>query len=148
MPAVESVSRKWVRRVDTCSEKTNQQGQKYTISYFGSGVRTKKFNGVSIPQNYVFFRKNARTTPITADELDVRRNFSDASKWAKQAVTSLSVLTTNQQKYMQSNDEHKTCKGVWAGDYGFRGFCFAVAMAMLGNGETLPANYELPALSE
>lgn len=145
MPAVEGISRKWARRKDTCAEVTNQQGQKHVKTFFGSGVRTKIFNGEMVQQNYLFLRQAARITPVSADEIKQRSNFSKASKWAKLATTSLTVLSQNQVKYVESkHDKTKRIQGVWAGDYGFRGFCFAVAMSMLGKGTTLPEDGELP----
>ena len=95
--------------------------------------------------NYLFLRQNARTTPLSEDELVVRENFRSASRWVKDAMEDLSVVTGNQQKFLTSKTENKRVKGVSAIDYGMRGWMFAIAMKMLGNDETLPTNHQIPA---
>ena len=148
MPAVESVSRKFALRRETCSKTVNQQNQEHVNTYMGSGARTKKYNGGFVLQNYFFMRKYARQSALSADEIANRSNFTLASKWAKGAATDLMAISHNQAIFVQSNNGGKssTVKGVWAGDYNFRGFCFAVAMAILAGGDTLPQNHELPSI--
>ena len=142
---VESISRKFALRAIKCSEKGNQQGQVYTPVYIGAACRLKPFNGTTVKMNYLFLRQNARTTPLSEDELVVRENFRSASRWVKDAMEDLSVVTGNQQKFLTSKTENKRVKGVSAIDYGMRGWMFAIAMKMLGNDETLPTNHQIPA---
>ena len=147
MPAVETVSRKFALRRETCSEKTNNQGQKNVFSYFGSGTRKKMFNGGLIDQNYLFMRKNARQTEPSSSEMTARAAFAEGVQWAKAAAKDLTALSHNQAAWVQSvhSGGAKTIKGLWGGNYSFVGYLRAVAIKMANAGETLPVNHQLPA---
>lgn len=142
---VESISRKFALRAVKCTTHTNQQGQKYTPVYIGAACRMKPFRGTTVKMNYLFLRQNARTSPLTEDELTVREHFRDSSRWVAAAMEDLSAVTGNQTKFVDSKYHGKRIKGVSAVDYGMRGWMFAIAMAMLGDDETLPQNHQLPA---
>lgn len=142
---VESISRKFALRKIKCTTHANQQGQQYTPVYIGAACRLKPFRGTTVKMNYMFLRQNARTNPLSEGELTVRENFRQASRWVKAAWEDLSAVTANQQKFVTSKKENAPIKGVSAVDYGMRGWMFAIAMAMLGNDETLPTNHQLPA---
>lgn len=144
MPVVETISRKFALRRETCTLKTSQQKESNTFSYMGSGARVKMFNGGLVTQNYFFMRKNARSTALSADEQTNRDNFRSVAVWRKAVKGDLSKLSANQAKYRGSLNEHKTIEGVWAGDYSFDGFIFAVGMAILSGGGTLPQDHALP----
>lgn len=145
MPVVETISRKFALRRETCTLKTSQQKESNTFNYMGSGARVKMFNGGLVTQNYFFMRKNARTSALSADETTNRSNFTAVAIWRKAVREDLSKLSSNQAKYRESLQQNKTIEGVWAGDYSFSGFIFAVGMAILGNGGTLPQDHALPA---
>lgn len=144
MPVVETISRKFALRRETCTLKTSQQKETNTFSYMGSGARVKMFNGGLVTQNYFFMRKNARTSALSADETTNRSNFRDVAVWRSAVRQDLSKLSANQAKYRESLNEHKTIKGVWAGDYSMDGFIFAIGMAILADGGTLPQDHALP----
>lgn len=145
MPVVETISRKFALRRETCSTKTNQQGQTSVFSYMGSGTRMKRFNGGLVNQNYFFMRKIARQTEPSSDEMNARASFTEGVRWAKAAAHDLSALSHNQLAFAESSKTGKTIKDVWAGDYTFNGFLRAVAIKMANDGETLPQNHQLPA---
>ena len=145
MPVVETISRKFALRRETCTLKTSQQKETNTFSYMGSGARVKMFNGGLVTRNYFFMRKNARSSALSAAETENRDNFRSVSIWRSGVRQDLSKLSANQAKYRESLNEHKTIKGVWAGDYSFDGFIFAIGMAILGDGGTLPQDHALPA---
>lgn len=145
LPVVETISRKFALRRETCTLKTSQQKESHTLSYMGSGARVKMFNGGLVTQNYFFMRKNARQTPLSTDETMNRSNFTACAKWRSALRQDLAKISANQAKYRESLNEHKKIKGVWAGDYSFDGFVFAVGMAILGDGGTLPQDHALPA---
>ena len=145
MPVVETISRKFALRKEKCSLKSNQQGETACLMYMGSGTRKKKFNGTMVTQNYFFMRKNPRTSVASSTELDIREAFKAGNAWAVAARKDLTAIAINQQKYLQSQNEHKKIKGYWAGDYTISGFLRAVAISMAINGEELPQNHQLPA---
>lgn len=145
MPVVETISRKFALRSEKCSLKSNQQGETACLSYMGSGTRKKKFNGSMVVANYFFMRKNPRTSIASSTELDIREAFKTGNAWAVAARKDLTAIALNQQKYLQSQNEHKTIKGIWAGDYTLFGFLRAIAIKMANAGETLPQNHQLPA---
>ena len=145
MPVVETISRKFARRRETCSKKTNQQGEVSVFSYMGSGTRQKRFNGGLVNQNYFFMRKIARSTEPSSSEMAVRAAFTEGVLWAKAAAADLSALSHNQAAWAESSKTGKTIKGVWAGDYSYTGYLRAVAIKMAYAGETLPVNHQLPA---
>lgn len=147
MPVVESISRKFALRKETCSLKGSDQGQTNVFSYMGSGTRRKKFNGTVITQNYFFMRKNARLTQPSSSELDARAAFTAGHAWALAAKSDLMAITQNQIKYKESNASggSKRIKGLWAGDYTVFGWLCAIAIKMANAGETLPQDHILPA---
>lgn len=146
MPVVESISRKFALRRETCSKKSNTQGQVNVFTYMGSGTRTKKFNGGVINANYFFMRKYARQSPISSAETDARAYFINGNAWMRAAFTDLMAITNIQLKYKESNASggSKRIKGLWAGDYTVKGWVAAIAIKMLHDGETLPQDHSLP----
>lgn len=147
MPVVESISRKFALRKETCSLKGNDQGQTDVVQYMGSGTRTKKFNGTFVTQNYFFMRKNARLTQPSSSELDARAAFTQGNAWALAARSDLMAITANQQKFKESNASggSKRIKGLWAGNYTMLSWMRAIAIKMVNDGETLPQDHLLPA---
>lgn len=147
MPVVESISRKFALRRETCSTKTFGDKIIAPVQYMGSGARRHYVAGMGIvSKNYFFMRKFARSTPITSDEQLNRSYFESVSKWNKLVWKSLSVLTQNQEKWEQAvADLSKTIKGVSAKGYNRLGWSFAIGMKIKQADETLPANGALPA---
>lgn len=147
MPVVESISRKFALRRETCSNKTVGQKEIGPVQYMGSGARRHFVAGLgTVKRNYFFMRKYARSTPITTEEQLNRSYFELVSKWNKKVWHNLSVLTANQEKWDQAvADLSKTIKGVSAAGYNRLGWSFAIGMKMKANDETLPDTGALPA---
>lgn len=149
MPVVESISRKFALRRETCS--TKQVGEKIVapVQYMGSGTRTRKIAGYgTINKNYFFMRKYGRTSPISVEEQINRTNFLKVSKWNKALWKNLTHLTETQQKWVDAcEDLSLTIKGVSAAGYETpKGWSFAIGMAILAEdqGAVLPDG-QLPA---
>lgn len=147
MPVVESISRKFALRRETCSKKKIGDKEIGPDQFMGAGVRKHFVAGLgTVKRNYFFMRKNARSTFVTDNEQLNRSYFESVSKWNKQVWKSLSVLTQNQEKWEEAlADLSKTIKGVSAAGYNRIGWSFAIGMKIKQAGETLPANYALPA---
>lgn len=147
MPVVESISRKFALRRDTCATKVIGHKQIGPVQYMGSGARRQNIAGYGIVRNnYFFMRKFVRSTPVTSEEQLIRSYFASVSKWNKLVWKSLSVLTQNQEKWEEAcADFSKTIKGVSAKGYDYRGWSFAIGMKIKQADETLPANGALPA---
>lgn len=147
MPVVESISRKFALRRETCSTKTIGDKIIAPVQYMGSGARRHFVAGLgTVTKNYFFMRKFARSTFVTDDEQLNRSYFGSVSKWNKLVWKSLSVLTQNQEKWEQAvADPSLTIKGISARGYNSHGWSFAIGMAIKKADETLPANGALPA---
>lgn len=148
MPVVESISRKFALRKETCSKKESQQGEEHVMTYMGSGTRRKVFGGTVVTQNYFFMRKNPRLTQPSSSELDAREAFVAGLAWADLASKDLTAVAYNQARYLESRNEKKRVKGYWAGDYTIKGWLRAIAIHMSNEGETLPADHRVPAFDE
>ena len=138
MPVVEHISRKFALRKETVSRNGISNG------YMGAGVRYKVVDGESMKVNFFFMRKNARTSALSAKEIEGQNRFVNAQKWVKDANEDLGAITDNQIKYRDCRYNGKTIKGISAKNYSMRGFMFAVAYKMLKNSETLPVDHILP----
>ena len=138
---VESVSRKLTLRRNTASStmKVGEGAGRTTIEkeisrYMGSGVRTIRRNDIGVvKKNYFFVRFNARTTPITPDEQQVRTLFSKASKLAARWQQDLASLADQQNAY----NNHLPRKGVTSYGMSVRQFRFNVACRVLEDGGTV-----------
>lgn len=77
---LESVSRKFVPKKETCSGGTEAGPVKLAASgWMGGGVRTSGRAGLgSCERNYVIMRANARLTQPTPNEIAIRTNFTKA----------------------------------------------------------------------
>lgn len=146
MPVVESISRKFALRRETCAYKHIGDKEISPTQFMGAGVRRHFIAGLgTVNRNYFFMRKHARSTFVTDNEQLTRSYFGSVSKWNKLVWKSLSVLTQNQEKWEEAcADLSKTIKGVSAAGYNSRGWSFAIGMKIKSNGETLPANGALP----
>lgn len=149
IPVVEHISRKFALRKETVSLKpfrgdATTQVQVST-GYMGAGVRSKVVDGSSMLTNYLFMRKNPRTSAPSASELQARAAFTACQQWVKDAQEDLGAITDNQIKYHDCRYSGKTIQGISAKNYGMRGFMFAVAMKIRKSGGTLPVDHILPA---
>ena len=147
IPVVEHISRKFALRKETVSLKQYRGDQHVLVStgYMGAGVRSKVVDGGSTFVNYLFMRKNPRTSPVSPSELQARAAFTACQAWVKAANEDLGAITDNQIKYADCRYHGKTIQGVSAKNYKMNGFMFAVAMKIRKSGGTLPADHNLPA---
>lgn len=149
MPVVESISRKFALRRETCS--TKQVGDKVIapVQYMGSGTRSRKIAGYgNIKKNYFFMRKYGRTGPITVKEQLHRTDFMKIAKWNKAIWKDLSVITDNQEKCQAAfEDTSLKIHGISAAGYEtWKGYTFAIGMALIKDNPMYDlSNHELPA---
>lgn len=149
MPVVESISRKFALRRETCSTKNVGDKIIAPVQYMGSGTRTRNIAGYGkINKNYFFMRKYGRTSTISIAEQLNRTNFLKVSAWNKAIWKDLVVLTYNQEKCKEAfEDTSLTIKGVSAAGYEtWKGYTFAIGMALIKDDPQHGLdNHELPA---
>lgn len=147
MPAVESISRKFVPRKVKC---VNQTIGSYDVPgkrYMGSYAKKGNLNGYGpITKNIFFMRDPMSLVAPTQEDLQRRARFSAANTWANAAWKDLAAITQNQLKYKQAKDDFTlTISGVSA--YGYQtmiGWMKAIAYKILEGGGELPSNHQLP----
>lgn len=135
---VESVSRKMTLRKNTASSTARVGGvtsiTKEIARYMGAGVRTKSVNDLGVVKsNYLFVRFNKRTTPVTADEQNVRQWFGKASKLAARWRQDLTSLADQLNAYKN----HLPRKGVTSYGMTAQQFRFKVAYEVIVDGGTV-----------
>lgn len=153
MNPVEQISRKFVPRHMTsrAAQSSSLPGPGYIlpkVKWFGAAVQERKVQGYgTVTKNIFVCRQYSRESLPKAPELMNRGNFAVAQKWTTLAFKDLMAQGTNIQRWLDAiNDFSKTIEGVSAKGYqSTRGWVFAVAMAILGGGGTLPADHILPA---
>ena len=153
MNPVEQISRKFVPRHMTSRAKQSSAlpGPGYIlpkVKWFGAAVQERKVQGYGIVTKNIFVcRQYGRASLAQAEELSNRGNFVMANRWAIAAFKDLMAQATNIVRWNEAiNNFQKTIKGVSAKGYQTtRGWVVAIAMKMLNNGETLPADHILPA---
>lgn len=147
---VESISRKFARRVDTCAGEKVALGNKYIVpskAWLGAGVRTVRVVGTGIVSyNYFVARKYGRLTPVTSAERNVRMYFQMANQWVVAAMADLMAISANQAKWdAATQDLSKKISTISAGGYQtMRGWMCAIAYAIKSTGGTLPQDHLLP----
>lgn len=158
---IESVSRKFARRIDTASNKYVVNGSYVSGSepandvdckvipgqaYFGSVSRTVQVFGVgNVRKNTFFVRKPFAAKAATQSQIAVRERMIAAKAWVDAAMESLEAITDNQNIFLQcKNDFTKSVWGVKTIGYQtMRGWMMACAIAKLATGDTLPTNHKL-----
>ena len=156
MNPVEQISRKFVPRHMT-SRAANANGSKGIpvgpgyilpkVKWFGAAVQERKVAGYgTVTKNIFVCRQYGRESLPQASELMNRTYFAQAKKWSDLAFKDLMAQATNIQRWMDAiGDFNKRIQGVSAKGYQTtKGWYFAVAMALLNDGETLPADHVLP----
>lgn len=138
---VESISRKLTLRRNTASDKISvatEDGKvkldKEVSRYIGTGVRSKKVNGIGIvKENYVFVRFNKRSTSLSQEEQASQTYFGNASKLSTKWRKDLTTITTIMQVYNNGYSR----KGVESLGKTLRQFVFNVALEVLMDGGTI-----------
>lgn len=152
-PMLESVNRKFARRIDTCYNKEVSKGLYGGDSsiklpgntYMGCSTRQVNVIGVgTVAKNIMFFRRPMNEPLVTSAQLTNRTNFSETSTWVTERVKNLSVIANDRQKFLEAKaDISKKIKGVSAYGYsargGMYGWLFAIGMAYLKAGDDLPS---------
>lgn len=123
-PIVESVSRKFVPKKETCSVIN-------TAGWMGGAVRTTGRGGLGVcTKNYLVIRSNARLSGASPAELENRALFKVAQAGALHCIMDLMQVTSMQLLYKAaSENKTKTINGVSAYGYTYRGWVFAVQHA-------------------
>ena len=161
IPVVESISRKFALRKETCSVKRvgaasaeRAGGKVKDIEphiYMGSVGRKQYILGYGeVQRNYFFMRKNAIKNASTEAQLLAKQKFTAVSQWVKAAWDDLSAVTFNQAQFLAcKQDLSKGCNGIGVSGFtSMRNWMFAVAADMYGPAsepQTLPENHKLPA---
>lgn len=141
---LDSVSRKFVPRSETCTNLGTEAGpvKLGANGWMGGAVRKSVRAGLGACQrNYVVMRVNARQTAPSNAEITVRTNFEKAVKGRKFILGDLEQLTNVQALFMTAKDDFsKTLNGVSAYGYTYKGWVMAVQMAGLKENPTYNAN--------
>ena len=102
LPGIDGISRKFARRVDTCSDK---EGKVYT-RWIGAGIKigpTKHYKNRQL--NYLQFRKFPISTPPTSNQLWAMTRFGAVSALVKARKEDLMNVNTDKAAFLaQIND--------------------------------------------
>lgn len=141
---LESVSRKFVPRSETCSNNGAEAGpvKLGNNGWMGGAVRKTWRAGLgACDRNFVVMRVNSRLTAPSSSEITVRTNFTKAVKGRKFILGDLDQLTRVQAMWMTAKDDlSKTCNGVSTYGYTYKGWVMAVQMAGLQDDGSYNAN--------
>lgn len=145
IPVVESINRKFALRREIAGFDARTGN---TTIYMGGA--TKNFPvaaGGAFKKNYFFMKKYRSSKALSSTQIDYREWFTAATKWQSEAMKRPQVLTANMVKWNEaSEDQSKTIAGVSAYGYtNIRTWMTAICVALRKDGQTLPADYALPA---
>ena len=147
-PMVESVNRKFARRIDkayntviTRSTDTTKVVQGTT--YMGGSVRHANIVGYgNVAKNVMFFRRPSGfyQKDMSEDGINRRLWFSAASTWANARVKDLTHIAKDRALWVQCvADLSLHVNGISARGYeNMRGWLFAIAYKYKANGQTIP----------
>lgn len=149
-PMVESINRKFARRIDTSYNKVVEKGlngndNKIKLpgnTFMGCSSRDVNIIGVGNVKKHIMFFHRPMNVPVpTQAVLTNRTNFSETSAWVTTRLKDLAVLANDRQKFLVAKEDlSKKIKGVSA--YGFekmRGWLFAIGMGYRAAGQELPS---------
>ena len=148
MPVVESISRKFALRKEKVGNKLYRNGTKMvkmSSGFMGGAVRKARVNDQLINVNYFWMRKNARTSPLSNREREIRQNFTICRASAYATYHNLANTTKIQADFFGQTLAGgyvgvRRRAGIWAGDYTtIEGWIFAIRMAQIGQGESITA---------
>lgn len=146
MPAVESMSRKFVPRKETCGNKTVGKKLIKGKGWIGSAVRQGFAAGYGpYSKNYVVIRKHARSSALSTTEMQAQSRFTAAAKIAYFQRHSLDQAAILRQMWLEAREDTTlTVKGISAAGYDFNGWIFAVDYKRLKDGEEQSAVKTFP----
>lgn len=158
-PMVESVNRKFARRIDKCNNRTITRGASGNsgiklqgITYMGASSRIVNLACIGPTQkNVMFFRRpiNLKVSQ-SSKALNARAFFLECLQWVREGKTDLQTFSQNQIKWNTAKkDRTKRINGVSAEGYATPdGWMFAVVHAGIYNGGAwdghLPSTHALP----
>lgn len=131
-PIVTEVSRKFVPKKQTCTNIGTAGPVEIAVTgWMGGAVRNTGRGGLGACQrNYLVIRQNARTNPLTDNELAARAYFVKAVTGRNYIINDLSQIARIQEMFVESSQDHtKTCNGVSAYGYTYNGWIMAVQYA-------------------
>lgn len=136
---IDSVSRKFVPRKETCGEKTVGKKKFGALKWFGSSVRTNWAAGYGSYQiNAFVVRRNKRATVASTEELTNRSHFSASSTATSEITLDLGQIGRVNNMWKQAKvDFTKHVSGVSARGYNRNGWIFAICMARLKDGASM-----------
>lgn len=150
-PMVESVSRKFARRIDKAynTQITRSTDTVVVIpgtTYMGCSVRSANIVGFGpVKKNVMFFRRPTGYYQKDNSEDGINRRlwFSAASTWASARVKDLTHIAKDRQIWNQCvEDPTLRVNGIHASGYDkkdMRGWLFAIAYKYKANGQQIPS---------
>lgn len=147
MPVVESINRKFALRKNTCSKDNVVSGtaslvlESEVAQFMGGATRTTNRAGFgTCTRNYMFFRENPRSSETTPEERDRRNLFGQIGAAVPAIFKDLSQVTRMTEMWVEAlADATKSCNGVPAKGYTWRGWVFAVQYA----GKLASSSYDI-----
>lgn len=155
-PVVEQINRKFALKKTKCSAPLPSDKLPVKIipnSFMGGATRnsSRGFYG-ACKKNYMFMRENARTTPPSVKEMDLRNNFAQVVAGRQHILEDLTQVTLVQALWIGGkvgnvtyegayNNPSLLINGVSAKGYTYRGWIFAVQYAGLKADEEYDVNH-------
>lgn len=132
-PIVESVSRKFVPRKETC-RRSREYGPVTVLSsgWMGGAVRNTSRGVIGAStKNYLVVRANARQSNYSTAELQRQLFFTRVSAATNALMKDLNQISVIQMMWLRAigDDKDKFINGVSAYGYTFKGWIFAVQYA-------------------
>lgn len=113
LTGIESISRKFAPRHETCANVSSTNKIRY--KWLGSGVRfgaTKELDTHST--NFLVVRKNPRTSPVSAKEIAARVKFSTVRQNVYDRMIDLSSIAADQAAFKAQKDTAGGVKSFYA----------------------------------
>lgn len=141
-PVVESISRKFTTKKNTCSAEKKFGPVEIGTAYWMGGACRKGYRaGIEgAAKNYFVFRQNARTSGLSNDEVESRALFSEIAQSVPVLLHNLTHITRIQQMWLTAREDFtKRVNGKSAKGYTFKGWVWAVQY----NGKLADPSYDL-----
>lgn len=113
LTGIESISRKFAPRTETCANVSSKRKIRY--KWLGSGVRymaTKDLDTHAV--NFLVVRKNPRTTDITENEVNARLKFTSCRASVKARMKNLTTITADQEAFLAQKNNANGIKSFYA----------------------------------
>lgn len=113
LTGIESISRKFAPRTETCANVTSKNKIRY--KWLGSGVRYMATKDLDThAKNYLVVRKNPRISDYSEDEINARLKFSVCRGKVKARMKNLTTITADQAAFMAQKDKAGGIKSFYA----------------------------------